>query len=127
MDDGDDGNPGSFTRPWKTFVPARLESAAGDFVYARRGTYTLPLGAGAIIAHSIMLDGQAGERVTYRAYPGEEVILDAELGTEYAVHLAGPGAVIDGFDIRNATNANVYVDRSEHHEIVNNVIHDVQG
>ncbi len=65
---GDDANPGTQTRPWRTLQKAAATLAAGDTVYIRAGTYrerVVPLNSGSV-----------GQFITYAAYPGETVNID---------------------------------------------------
>jgi parallel beta-helix repeat protein len=65
---GNDANPGTITRPWRTIQKAANTLQAGDAVYVRAGTYrerVLPQNSGG-----------PGQYITYAAYPGETVTLD---------------------------------------------------
>jgi hypothetical protein len=65
---GDDANPGTFERPWRTVQHAAGTLVAGDVVYIRAGTYperVVPQNSGG-----------PGAVITYAAYPGETPVLD---------------------------------------------------
>ena len=66
--DGDDDNPGTEARPWRTIQKATETLVAGDTVYIRAGTY-----------HERVIpqnSGSAGQYITYAVYPGETAIID---------------------------------------------------
>lgn len=65
---GDDGNPGTESRPWQTLSKAAATLQAGDTVYIKEGTYRDVLW--------LTRSGTAGQYITYHAYPGHMVILD---------------------------------------------------
>ena len=64
---GSDANPGTKSRPWKTIGRAnqRGQLRPGDAVLIRRGTYREEIRPRA--------SGQAGQLITFAAYPGETV------------------------------------------------------
>ena len=64
---GDDTNPGTVARPWRTLHKAAQTLAAGDTVYIRAGTYRERV----VPARS----GSDGNPITYAAYQGETPIL----------------------------------------------------
>jgi len=66
--DGNDSNPGTEPKPWQTITKAARTLTAGDTVYIRNGIYkeqVVPERSGA-----------EGRYVTYRAYEGEEPVID---------------------------------------------------
>ncbi len=65
---GDDSNPGTFDKPWKTIQKAANTLAAGDTVYIRAGTYHERV--------EPQNSGSAGKPILYAAYPGDLVTLD---------------------------------------------------
>ncbi|MBU0490885.1 MAG: right-handed parallel beta-helix repeat-containing protein, partial [Chloroflexi bacterium] len=65
---GNDANPGTIARPWQTIQQAADTLVAGDTVYIRAGTYHERVAP----QHS----GNAGQVITYAAYPGETAIID---------------------------------------------------
>jgi hypothetical protein len=100
---GDDSNPGTQTAPWRTVQHAADTVRAGSTVNVRGGVYEELV---IIKASGNATDGY----ITFRSYPGETTVLDAE-------HLA-PGARsailtihdksyvrIEGFEIRNFRTA----------------------
>lgn len=115
---GNNANPGTITRPWKTIQKAAHTLIAGDTVYIRTGTYherVIPRNSGSAV------DGY----ITYTAYPGEIVILD---GTgisvpvdEGLIHVAGRSYIrISGLRIIHSTYAGILVDSSGHVVLKNN-------
>ena len=69
--DGDDDNPGTIDEPFATIQHAHDVAVAGDLIYVRGGTYE--------VDHQTRFrnEGTASEPITVRAYPGEQVLIDA--------------------------------------------------
>jgi Protein of unknown function (DUF1565) len=68
---GDDSNAGTQTAPWRTVQHAADTARAGSIVNVRGGVY------GELV--SINVSGNATDGyVTFRSYPGEKAVLDAE-------------------------------------------------
>jgi hypothetical protein len=68
---GDDSNPGTQTAPWRTVQHAADTVPAGSTVNVRGGVYEELV--------SIKASGDATDGyITFRSYPGETAILDAE-------------------------------------------------
>ena len=70
--DGNNVNPGTLSKPWKTLAYAAAHISAGDTVYIRGGVYTE--GDGAFVLTDI--HGNAGNYTTFTNYQNEEVILE---------------------------------------------------
>jgi hypothetical protein len=68
--DGDDADPGTQTRPWRTIQKAADTLVAGDAVYVRGGTYRER-----VIARN---SGNPGAYIAYLAYPGEQAVVDGQ-------------------------------------------------
>ncbi len=74
---GSDGNTGAQTAPFLTITHALSVAGAGDTVYVRTGVY------GAVrFTHG----GAAGQPLTLRNFPGEQPVIEGNLGTEHAKH-----------------------------------------
>ncbi|MGE5081742.1 MAG: DUF1565 domain-containing protein, partial [Acidobacteriota bacterium] len=68
---GNDSNPGSESAPWRTIQHAADTARAGSTVNVRGGVYEELV--------SIHASGNASDGfITFRSYPGETAILDAE-------------------------------------------------
>jgi len=65
---GSDSNPGTEALPWKTVQKAANTLTAGDTVYIKAGTYSERV----VPKNS----GNAGNYITYTAYPGDTVTID---------------------------------------------------
>ncbi|HET6383095.1 MAG TPA: DUF1565 domain-containing protein [Armatimonadota bacterium] len=66
---GDDSNPGTAARPWRTIQKAANTLEPGDTVLVSDGLYVengAPSGGGVEITHS----GAPGAWITYKAFPG---------------------------------------------------------
>ena len=68
---GSDSNPGTEAQPWQTIQKAADTLVAGDTVYIKAGTYQERV----IVRNS----GNAGNYITYAAYPGEQSVPDRSL------------------------------------------------
>jgi hypothetical protein len=100
---GNDANPGTQSAPWRTIQHAAAVGRAGSTVNVRGGVYEELV--------SINSSGNSSEGyITFRSYPGETAILDAEHAT-----LEGRTGIltihnqsyvrIEGFEIRNFRTA----------------------
>jgi len=69
---GDDENPGTEAKPWRTFHHAVTHLAPGDTLYVRAGTYRCADEGGGV---RIRVSGEPGKPITIAGYPGEEVYL----------------------------------------------------
>jgi len=67
---GDDANPGTEDRPWRSIQKAAATLAAGQTAFAKEGIYTEHV----VIANS----GAEGRPVVLRNYPGHAPVLDAQ-------------------------------------------------
>ena len=67
---GDDSNPGTLERPWRTIQKAADTLLAGDTVYLRQGIYAEHVRP--------KNSGQPGKEIAYLSFPGERVILDGQ-------------------------------------------------
>lgn len=112
---GDDGDPGTETRPWRSIQKAADTLVAGDTVYIKAGTYRE-----AVVPRN---SGSAGQYITYAAYPGDTVILDGSgiVLDEWAglITLFDKAYIrITGLTIQNAgpsrNNAGILLDGSRH-------------
>src|SRR4051812_29966235 len=67
---GSDSNPGTLAAPWKSINKGVDRYNPGDTLYLRGGTYNLTSGI------YFYRSGTAAAPITFRAYPGETVVLD---------------------------------------------------
>ncbi len=123
--DGDDANPGTFEQPWATVNHAAQVLQAGQTVYVRGGLYALPRQV--LPANS----GRQDAWITYRAYPGEEPVLDAAAIDNdppgHFSHDAGSFNIerkayirVIGLTVQNSHQAGFMVRDSQHIELINN-------
>jgi len=97
--DGTADAPGSIDRPLATYRQAHAVLGAGDTLCYRGGVYTNPA---TFIAYATTLNAAAGERITIKPHPGEEVVFD-NLGRGGGLaYLGGNGAIVEGFEFRNS-------------------------
>lgn len=103
---GNDADPGTIDRPWRTLAKAATSLAAGDTVLVRGGTYRE--------AVTLRASGTTGAPITLAAYPGEIATLD---GTGLVVvadggvlHIDGASNVtVRGLRVVNSSGAGIYV------------------
>ncbi|MBN1934703.1 MAG: right-handed parallel beta-helix repeat-containing protein [Anaerolineae bacterium] len=123
--DGDDGNPGSYDRPWATLNHAAETLHAGQTVYVRGGVYLLECQV------QFKNAGQAGAWITYAAYPGEQPVFDAravQIGPPQnyphdkgTLNIEGVAYIrVIGLTVRNSYQMGITVRDSHHVEIINN-------
>lgn len=79
---GNDSNPGTASRPWKTLNKAAQVATAGDTVFIHSGTFNERLYP--------VNSGTADAEITFAAYPGDAPVLD---GSE--IYLSDDSGLID--------------------------------
>ena len=129
---GNDSNPGTRTAPWRTVQHAADTARAGAIVNLRSGTYEELV--------SINVSGNASDGfITFRSYPGEAAILDAEhftpTGRQGVLTIHNQSYIrIEGLEIRNFHTAEhrlsplgISVTGSGSHiELLKNNVHHIQ-
>lgn len=126
-----DSNPGTESQPWKTIQKAASTLQAGETVLVKAGVYTeLYSGTPETAKRGIkpQNSGTAGAPITYKAYPGDNVVVDQQMqGTGFLV--TKDHIVISGFEIRNAIGGGVNVSFSgaDYVTVENNHIHHIDG
>ncbi len=119
---GDDANPGSQEKPWRTIQKAADTLVAGETVLIRGGVYPEQI--------TPRNSGDSNNEITYTAYPGETVIIDGT-GIALADDLAGLFEIVEqrylrisGLQVRNsgpfADNAGILILASEQITVENN-------
>jgi parallel beta-helix repeat protein len=117
---GNDANAGTLASPYKTITKAASVATAGDVISVRGGTYSERV--------SIYSIGTANARITFRAYPGEKVILDgaAVPANKAVVTMSGTQYVdFSGFEVRNGPYIGVLMWEAKQTRVLNNDIHDM--
>jgi hypothetical protein len=119
---GNDSNPGTLDRPWRTIQHGADTVAAGETVQVRNGVYNEQV----IISNSG--NAESGY-ISFSAYPNETPIVD---GTE--ITTGNNGIVVDGsyikisgFEIRNWQDTGICSWNAGYLEISNCKIHNVGG
>ncbi len=130
---GNDNNPGTLSRPWKTIQKAADTVGAGSTVYVRGGIYREKV--------SINVSGSSGGGyITFRNYTGETPVVD---GTGLAVSGVQNGLflivdrsyiIIRGFEIRNYRTSQPDVvpvginirGAGSHIQVRDNRVHDIE-
>jgi parallel beta-helix repeat protein len=96
---GNDTNPGTEAKPWRTMNKAAKTLVAGDTVYVRAGTYTE--------AVNIAVSGTADKPISVMAYPGEQPVIDGNFqlngNSNPLVYLKGNWIRFSGFEVKNST------------------------
>src|SRR5579859_8202122 len=129
---GNDSNPGTQTAPWRTVQHAADTARAGSTVNVRGGIYEELV---SIKASGNPTDGF----ITFRSYPGETAILDAEhitpTGRSGILTIQNQSYVrIEGFEIRNYRTAEhrltplgiSVMGAGSHIELVKNNVHHIE-
>ena len=129
---GNDSNPGTQTAPWRTIQHAANTAHAGSTVNVRGGIYEELV--------SISASGNATDGfITFRSYPGETAILDAEHFAPDArsaiLTIHNKSYVrIEGFEIRNFRTAEhrlaplgiSVMGAGSHIELLKNNVHNIE-
>jgi hypothetical protein len=96
--DGDDDNPGTFEKPFKTISRAASMVKAGDIVYVRSGTYVEQV--------ELYRSGTEAAPIHFQAYPGEFPVIDGQgrLAANWGalLNLAGDYIELSGFEVKNS-------------------------
>lgn len=129
---GNDLNPGTQAAPWRTVQHAADFARAGGTVNVRGGVYEELV--------SIKASGNAADGyITFRSYPGETAVLDAEHFTpserSAVLTIQNKSYIrIEGFEIRNFHTAEhrlvplgiSIIGSGSHIELLKNNVHDIQ-
>lgn len=115
---GNNSNPGTIDRPWRTIQRAADVMTPGSTVYIRGGTYPAR-----VIAKKSGTDDR--HFITFAAYPGEEVIIDGSnvpVPTDEGLfYVAGKKHIkIIGLQIVHSKYAGILVENSSYITIQNN-------
>ena len=86
--DGDDADRGTKARPWATVGRALVGAAPDTRILVREGTYAEKIEVGP--------KGVSGADISLEAFPGERVVLHAQLLLRNATHVRVRGFVFDG-------------------------------
>ncbi|HYH03933.1 MAG TPA: right-handed parallel beta-helix repeat-containing protein, partial [Bacillota bacterium] len=104
---GNDSNPGTIDKPFKTIQKADSVATPGITIYVRSGvySYSAPL--------TLSKSGSAGKLIKLWAYPGEKVLLDFS-GESYSndnkgVVLKGAYWHFKGLEIKNSGDNGIYI------------------
>jgi len=134
---GDDGNPGTKEKPWRTFRNINTDLVRpGDVIYVRGGVYSeIQYRSGddgaalRLTGYNGVVKGDLSAPLIIRAYPGEKPVLDPHF-RGFGVVIEGDvrNVVIEGFEIRNGRGYGVwFVDNPSYITIRNNRIRDSDG
>jgi len=129
---GDDANPGTQAKPWRTVQHAADAARAGSTVNVRGGIYGERV--------SINVSGNASDGfITFRSYPGETAVLDAEHlvpeGRSGVLTIHNKSYVrIEGLEIRNYRTAEhrlaplgiSVMGAGSHIELLHNNVHHIE-
>ncbi len=110
--DGNDANPGTFDKPFRSIAKAVSVLAPGDTVYVRGGSYLLTSTVTIGSAQSGSADGRNG----LFAYPGERPLLDftKTSGGTRGISLRASYWHIKGFDIKGAGDNGMEISVGSH-------------
>ena len=114
--DGNDLNPGTIERPFKTVECALTITEAGDTILVRGGTYDC--------ARTVHLDksGEPGKPIRLRAYANEAPIFDFSGAKGSGLVIAGSHWHLKGLTIANAENTGIDLETpNAHHNILEQI------
>jgi len=106
---GNDSNPGTQDRPWRTIQKAANSVQAGDTVYVRGGTYNESV--------HFKRSGQSGNPITFKNYNGEGVTVRANSWVGF--HLNANWVVIDGFGVFGAGSHDIFITGAHYNTVQN--------
>jgi hypothetical protein len=118
----DNRNPGTEALPWKTLSRGAEMASAGDTVVVKAGTYYESL--------KPRNSGTAGAFISFRANPGDPVVIDGQYRRDYNVDLRNRSYVrVQGFEIVHSGSHGVYLGWAGQSavtgvQILGNLIHD---
>jgi hypothetical protein len=136
---GDDNNPGTRERPWRTFLNINTPQVGpGDVVYVRGGVYsevhlrgTDPDSAAVLrlTGYNGVVKGDLSAPIVIRPYPGERPVLDPQFrGVGVVFEGDVRNVVLEGFTIRNGRGYGVWlVDNPSYITIRSNRVRDADG
>jgi hypothetical protein len=121
---GNDGNSGSSSSPWRTIQHAADSVSAGATVYVMGGTYNEKV--------TMKNSGSSGNYITFAAYPGQTVTIDGtgiSLNYDGLIRMDGVSYIkISGFHIVHSTFMGVMISGGASNIIVqNNYINDISS
>jgi hypothetical protein len=127
--DGDDANPGTLAKPFRSPVFAAAKLMPGDTLFFRAGTY--PCRTDSTVGLGPSRSGEPGRPITFRNHANEHVMIDGR-GSDWGFTANGWSWIeIDGFDIVNATHYGMKLSKghggdrfSDHVTIRNCEVHD---
>ena len=109
---GDDDNPGTEAKPWRSVDKAAYTMVAGDTVYVKEGTYS---------GFALTTSGTANNMVNYLAYPGDTPIINGEIWFDNGASYNK----IDGFILQNSSGGGIEMITGNKYNIIsNNIIRD---
>ena len=113
---GSDSNAGTLSAPFRTIQKAVNTAGVGDTVIVRGGTYT-PIKFGKSATQS--------QPFVIRAYPNERPIIDASSGGDRGIEISSGSSwiVIEGFEIKNASQEGIKYYDTNNVTIRKNIIH----
>lgn len=95
---GNDANPGTLERPWRTIQKAARSVSPGVNVYVHGGVYREQV--------NLTQSGADGKPIRFLAYPGETPVLEGEnlsiRSWSALLTIAGDYIQVDGFEVRNS-------------------------
>ena len=100
---GDDSNPGTLAKPWRSIQKAANHAIPGEVIYLRGGVYSEYI--------EVNKSGTKNQLIQFKAYPGETPVIDGNNQLPpYAQALFsvfGDWVSISGIEIRNSSNDGV--------------------
>jgi|GEM_PF-3655655 len=137
---GKDSNPGTFNKPWKSYLPvvsyyaaedapsSKVNLAPGDVVYFMSGVYgqTYRYNDKSVAMFLRGVKGTTGGPIKIKAYPGEKVTISPQ-GTAGLEIQESENLILEGLHIKNATGYGLGLFESTNIEASNLWVQDTDG
>ena len=118
---GNDANPGTLAKPFKTIARGSKVLASGDTLLIRAGTYNEVMEAG--FNGFVFRNGKSKTAMTrYAAYLTEKVVVKAPVGRAYVVQLKSNSYIEISGLVFDGTNATSYAVKFDEYSINNRLL-----
>ncbi|MDD2941955.1 MAG: right-handed parallel beta-helix repeat-containing protein [bacterium] len=138
---GDDSNPGTFNRPWKSFAnfthyhytqtppPTWIGVIPGDVVYVMSGLYseTVITEDGKAVLYLRGINGTSNNTLRITSYPGQLPVIAPKANAQGIKILQTSGLTIEGMEISNSYFAGIIIQESSNIKLSRVHVKDTDG